>query len=139
MLNKWGTTPERRIEMFGRMTISLVLKLNPNRHLESAVGALLQAAEQPEIFRWIEFPNSLLLFAIVSGNPQSGAIYMLDRKSGTWYAIDFDDQEYAGYNVEQFDALLKECSFLSLVERPGLLRSGMPWTLEMGKAPEVRV
>ena len=125
--------------MFGRMTISPVLQLNPNGHLESAVGTLLQAAEQPEIFRWIEFPNSLLLFAIVSGNPQSGAIYVLDRKSGIWYAIDFDDQEYAGYNVEQFEALLKECSFLSLVERPGLLRSGMPWTLEMGKPPEVRV
>jgi hypothetical protein len=125
--------------MFGRMTISPVLQLNPNSHLEGAVTELLQAAEQPEVIRWIEFPNSLLLFAIVSGNPQSGAIYMLDRKSGIWYAIDFEDQEYAGYNVEQFEALLKECSFLSLVERPGLLRSDMPWTLEMGKIPEVRV
>jgi hypothetical protein len=125
--------------MFGRMTISPVLQLNPNSHLEGAVAELLQAAEQPEVVRWIEFPNSVLLFAIVSGNPQSGAIYMLDRKSGVWYAIDFDDQEYSGYNVEQFEALLKECSFLSLVERPGLLRSGMPWTLEMGNAHEVRV
>src|SRR6266700_2766572 len=96
-----GTTPQRRIEMFGRMTISPVLQLNPNGHLESAVGTLLQAAEQPEIFRWIEFPNSLLLFAIVSGNPQSGAIYVLDRKSGVWYAIDFDDEEYGGYNLSQ--------------------------------------
>jgi hypothetical protein len=125
--------------MFGRMTISPVLQLEPTSHLEAAVAELSQAAEQPEIFRWIEFPNSLLLFAIVSGNPQSGAIYMLDRKKGTWYAIDFDDQEYGGYNVNQFEALVKECSFLSLVERPGLLRSGMPWTLEMGKTPEVRV
>ena len=125
--------------MFGRMTISPVLQLDPKSHLESAVGTLLRAAEQPEIVRWIEFPNSLLLFAIVSGNPQSGAIYMLNRKSGIWYAIDFDDQEYAGYNVEQFEALLKECSFLSLVERPGLLRSGLPWRLETGKTPEVRV
>lgn len=125
--------------MFGRMTISPALQLNPNSHLESAVDTLIQAAEQPEIFRWIEFPNSLLLFAIVSGNPQSGAIYVLDRKSGVWYAIDFDDQEYAGYSVQQFEALLKECSFLSLVERPGLLRSGMRWTLQMGKSPEVRV
>src|SRR6266498_4813855 len=134
-----GTTPKRRTVMFGQMTISPVLQLNPTSQLEAAVGTLLQAAEQPEIFRWIEFPNSLLLFAIVSGNPQSGAIYMLDRKSGIWYSIDFDDQEYAGYNLRQFEALVKECSFLSLVERPGLLRCGMPWTLEMGKTPEVRV
>ena len=125
--------------MFGQMTISPVLQLNPTSHLEAAVGTLLQAAEQPEIFRWIEFPNSLLLFAIVSGNPQSGAIYALDRKNGTWYTIDFDDQEYGGYNVMQFEALVKDCSFLSLVEPPGLLRSGLPWMLEMGKAPEVRV
>jgi hypothetical protein len=103
------------------------------------VAELLQAAEQPEVVRWIEFPNSVLIFAIVSGNPQSGAIYVLDRKSCTWYSIDFDDQEYAGYTVEQFEALLKECSFLSLVERPGLLRSGLAWMLEAGKAPEVSV
>ena len=125
--------------MFGRMTISAVLQLNQNSPIETAVAALLQEAEQPEIVRWVEFPSSLLLFAIVSGNSQSGAIYVLDRKSGSWYAIDFDDQEYGGYNLKQFEALLEECRFLSLVERPGLLRSGLPWTLEMGKAPEVRV
>ena len=33
--------------MFGRMTILPVLQLNPNSHLEAAVAALLQAAEQP--------------------------------------------------------------------------------------------
>jgi hypothetical protein len=122
--------------MFGQMTITPVLRLNPSSQLDEAVADLLQVAEQPQIVRWIEFPNSVLLFAIVSGNPQSGAIYLLDRKNGTWYAIDFNDQEYGGYNVEQFEALLKECSFLSLVERPGLLRSDLPWVLEMGKAPE---
>ena len=125
--------------MFGRITVTSVVQVEAGADLQITVAGLLQAAEQPEIVRWIEFPNSVLLFAIVSGNPQSGAIYVLDRKSGVWYAIDFEDQEYAGYNVEQFEALLKDCSFLSLVERPGLLRSGMPWRLEMGKPPEVRV
>jgi len=125
--------------MFGQMSMSPVVQLSPNSHLEAAIAALLQAAEQPEIVRWIEFPKSVLLFVIVSGNPQSGAIYVLDRKSGTWYAIDFDDQEYGGYNVKQFEALLEEYSFLSLVERPGLLRSGSPWTLEVGRPPEVCV
>src|SRR5260370_40464327 len=103
--------------MFGRMTISPVLQLNPKSHLESAVGALLQAAEQPEVFRWIEFPNSLLLFAIVSGNPQSGAIYVLDRKSGVWFAIDFDDQEYGGFKPTQFLEHVPESRMLSMVER----------------------
>jgi len=125
--------------MFGRMTISPIVQLEPTSRLEAAVAELLQAAEQPEVVRWIEFPKSVLLFAIVSGNPQSGAIYVLDRKVGVWYSIDFDDEEYGGYNLTQFEALVKECSFLSLVERPGLLRSCLPWTLEMGKPPEVRV
>jgi hypothetical protein len=139
MFDKRAQPKKGGAEMFGQMTATPVLRLNPSSQLDEAVADLLQVAEQPQIVRWIEFPNSVLLFAIVSGNPQSGAIYLLDRKNGTWYAIDFNDQEYCGYNVEQFEALLTECSFLSLVERPGLLRSGLPWTLEMGKAPEVRV
>src|SRR5437899_197502 len=125
--------------MFGRMTVTSVVQVEAGADLQITVAGLLQAAEQPEVVRWIEFPASVLLFAIVSGNPQSGAIYVLDRKSGTWYAIDFDDQEYGGYNAKQLEALLKECSFLSLVERPGFLRSGLRWMLEPGKAPEVRV
>lgn len=125
--------------MFGQMTVSPVLQVNANGQLETAVAALLEAAEQPEVVRWIEFPNSVLLLAIVSGNPQSGAIYWLDQKNGTWYSVDFEDQEYAGYNVNQFEALLQECSFLSLVERPGLLRSGIPWRVEVGKVPEARL
>jgi hypothetical protein len=76
---------------------------------------------------------------IVSGNPQSGAIYWLDQQNGTWYSIDFDDEEYGGYNVKQFEALLQQCSFLSMVERPELLRSGLPWTLATGKGPEARL
>lgn len=125
--------------MFGQMTVSPILQVNANDEVETAVAALLEAAEQPEVVRWIEFANSIVLFLIVSGNPQSGAIYWLDRKNGTWYSIDFEDQEYAGYNVNQFEALLQPCSFLSLVERPGLLRSGIPWHLDLGKKPEARL
>jgi hypothetical protein len=48
-----------------------------------------------------------------------------------------DDQEYVGYNVQQFASLLENCGFLSLIERPGMLRSGLLWTLEPGERPEV--
>ena len=50
--------------MFGQMTMSPVVQLSPNSHLEAAIAALLQAAEQPEIVRWIEFPKSVLLFVM---------------------------------------------------------------------------
>jgi len=87
------------------------------------------------------FQNSLLLFALCDGARQFaiGAIYFLDRKRDVWYVIDFDDQVYGGYSLKQFEALLKGCRFLNLVERPGLLGTGLPWSLEMGKEPEVRV
>ena len=125
--------------MFGRMMVAPVVQVNPNPNLELAVAALLEAADMPEIVRWIEFPASVLLFLLVPGDPGSGALYVLDRKKGAWYAVDFDDEQYGGYSVAQFEMLLNECHFLGLAERPGLLRTGLPWVLEPGKAPEARV
>ena len=125
--------------MFGRLTTTPVLQLDPNVQIEDAVADLLEVAEQPQIARWIEFRDSLLLFAVVSGTPQSGAIYWLDRRNRTWYLIDFEDQEYGGYNLQQFDELLQQCGFLMLIERPGLLRSGLPWILHIGNEPEARL
>jgi hypothetical protein len=81
----------------------------------------------------------VLLFLLVPGDPESGALYVLDRRKGTWYAVDFEDEQYGGYSVAQLEMLLRECSFLDLVERPGLLRTSLPWVLEPGKAPEARV
>jgi hypothetical protein len=125
--------------MFGQMTISPILQTEPATDLGAAITALLQAADQPEIVRWIEFPASILLFLLVPGDPESGAVYVLDRKNGTWYSVDFDDKQYGGYSVSQLEQLLRECRFLDLVERPGLWRTGLKWCLEPGKRPEARV
>ena len=125
--------------MFGRMTIAPVLEGNPETNLESAVAALVRQTETPEIVRWIEFPASVLLFLLVPGAPESGAVYVLDRKQGTWYAIDFEDEQFGGYSVSQLEQLLRECRFLDLVERPGLWRTGLPWHIEPGKSPEARI
>ena len=125
--------------MFGRMMVTPVVHVSPDPNLETAVAALLKAADTPEIVRWIEFPASVLLFLLVPGDPESGALYVLDRKNGTWYAVDFDDEQYGGYSVAQLEMLLNECSFLGLVERPGLLRTGLRWVVLPGKLPEARV
>ena len=125
--------------MFGRMVIASVLQLNPEPEVNGAVTALLKTTETAEIVRWVEFPLSVLLFLLVPGDPQSGAAYILDRKEGTWYSVDFEDDQYGGYSVAQLEMLLKECGLLALVERPGLLRTGLPWVLEPGKEPEARV
>jgi hypothetical protein len=85
--------------MFGRMTVEPVVQVNPTPDLESAVAALLGLAETSEVVRWIEFPASVLLFLLVPGDPESGALYVLDRKKGTWYAIDFEDERFGGYSI----------------------------------------
>ena len=125
--------------MFGQMVIAPVLQVNPQPELNGAVTELLKTAETAEIVRWIEFPASVLLFLLVPGDPESGAVYILDRKQGTWYAIDFEDEQFGGYSVSQLEQLLRECRFLDLVERPGLWRTGLPWHVEPGKAPEARI
>jgi hypothetical protein len=125
--------------MFCRMTVTPIVRVGTDADLETAISSLLRAAEQAEIVRWIEFPNSVLICLIVPGDPESGAVYILERKTGTWYSIDFDDEQYGGYSVSQFEQLLKECYFLDLAERPGLWRGGLDWYVETGKRPEARV
>jgi hypothetical protein len=125
--------------MFGRITVMPVVQVDTERDLQAATSTLLRAAEEPSIIRWIEFPLALLLFLIVPGDPASGAIYILDRKKGTWYAVDFEDEQFGGYTAAQLEQLLRECGFLTLVERPGLWRAGLQWTVEVGKPPEARV
>ena len=122
--------------MFGHMKAQPVLAV-PTVSSEPAVAALLAITENAQPVRWIEFPTSLLLLVSVQGDPESGAFYVLDRKAGTWFWIDFDDQQYGGYSTSDFDLLVHEYDFLSLVERPGLLRATPGWLLEPRKSAEM--
>jgi len=87
------------------MTVTLILQAGANADLQTAIASLSKAAEPAEIVRWIEFPNSVLLFLLVPGDPESGASYILDRKTGTWYSVDFDDTQYGGYRVSHLEEL----------------------------------
>ena len=125
--------------MFGQMMVEPVVQLDRGVDLQAAIAALIKVAENVEIVRWIEFPASVLLFLIVPGDPDSGAVYVLDRKKGTWYAVDFEDEQFGGYSVNQIEMLLNECNFLDLIERPGLWRSGLQWVVTPGMRPETAV
>jgi hypothetical protein len=125
--------------MFGRMMIEPVVQLGPGVDLQTAVATMIKVAENVEIVLWIELPASVLLFFLVPGDPDSGAVYVLDRKKGTWYAVDFEDEQFGGYSVSQLEMLLKECNFLDLIERPGLWRTGLPWIVLPGTRPEAAV
>ena len=125
--------------MFGRMIVTPIHEVGADADLQTATSELLRVTEQPEIVRWIEFPASVLLFLVVPFDPNSGAMYVLDRKKGTWHAVDFEDEQFGGYSVSQLETLLKDCNSLQLVERPGLWRTGLPWLVVQGRVPEAAV
>src|SRR5271166_4695888 len=135
----WAHCPERITAMFGQMTVEPVVQLDPGVDLQTAIATLTKVAENVEIVRWIELPASVLLFLLVPGDPDSGAVYVLDRKTGTWYAVDFEDEQFGGYSVIQLEMLLKDCNFLDLIERPGLWRTGLRWVVLPGELPEAAV
>ena len=121
--------------MFGRMSVDTSLSVEPGSSALTAVRALVERAEGVKVIKWIEFPDSILVFLMVPGDITSGAIYVLDRKSGVWYWIDFEDSHYGGYSREEFERLLSEGNLLTLIERPGLLGSGLKWVVECGQVP----
>ena len=45
--------------MFGQMMVEPVVQIDPGVDLQTAVAALLKAAENVEIVRWIELPASV--------------------------------------------------------------------------------
>jgi len=78
------------------MTVTPILQAGADADLQITTASLLRATDQAEVVRWIEFPYSVLLFLMEPGDPESGAVYILDRKPGTWYSVDFDDKQYGG-------------------------------------------
>lgn len=125
--------------MFGHMKAQPIIEVNPSTVTGEAIDALIAATEKAQVVRWIEFPTVILLFLVVPGDPQSGAFYVFDRRTNTWLWVDFEDDQYGGYTASDFDLLVREYDFLSLVERPGLLRADSGWLLEPGKQSEMAV
>jgi hypothetical protein len=123
--------------MFGHMKVESILKLLPASSVEEAVRLLTEATDQAQPVRWLEFPAAVLLFVVVPGNSQSGAFYVFDRRANTWLWLDFEDDQYGGYSTSDFDLLVNEYDFLSLVERPGLLRADAGWLLEPQQPAEM--
>jgi hypothetical protein len=123
--------------MFGHMKAEPILTLNPASSFEEATQILVKATDGAQPVRWLEFPAAILLCVTITNNSDSGAFYVFDRKRGVWLWIDFEDDAYGGYSVSDFDRLVREYDFLSLIERPGLLRASSEWILEPGKPAEM--
>lgn len=125
--------------MFGHMKAQPILTVGLGCTVEEAVSSLTDATEGAQAVRWLEFPAAVLLLLTIAGDSQSGAFYVLDRKTGGWLWVDFEDNQYGGYSTSDFDLLVNEYDLLSLVERPGLLRAEAGWVLEPRKPAEMAV
>jgi hypothetical protein len=125
--------------MFGHMKAQPIIRVTPTTLIGEAVNTLVTATDKAQAVRWIEFPAAVLLFVVVPGDSQSGAFYVLDRKTGIWFWVDFEDEQYGGYSVSDFDLLMHEYDFLSLVERPSLLRATSGRLLEPCRPAEMAV
>jgi hypothetical protein len=126
----FGVEARKEKRMFGLVSVDGVLSVERGCEPLTAVRSLVERAEGVKITKWIEFPASILVFWMIPGDVTSGAIYLLERKSGVWYWIDFEDNRYGGYG-----RLLSEGNVLALIERPGLLGSGLKWVVECGQVP----
>jgi hypothetical protein len=119
------------------MNVDPLIRLQPGGsddriNLDWAVSALLAKTDHPEIARWVQFPAAVLLFLVIPGDPEGGAFYVFDRKRRTWFWVDFDDQNYGGYAIADFEELVKRSPFLSLIEQPRLLEGGRRWFIQPG-------
>ncbi len=127
--------------MFGKMNAVPIVDLRDapedvGGSLEAAVARLLAVAEHPAIQKWVQFPQALLVFLVIPGDAESGAFYIYDRRSRVWFWVDFEDEKFGGYNVDDFERLVRESKFLDIVERPHLLRRLGPWVVQPGSRPE---
>jgi len=72
--------------------------------------------------RWIQMPHGILVFQMVPGEADSGAIYLYDRDQQVFYLIGFDGPE-DNLTIEEFDQLMAEYGLLQFAEQPSLARS----------------
>jgi hypothetical protein len=127
--------------MFGKMNATPVLCLKKGTRstttsVDDAVAQLLDLTEHPSIEKWVQFPKSVFLFLMVPGDPESGAFYIYDRRTDTWFWVDFEDDRFGGYSIADYEQLIRECRFFDIVESPNVLRTLKPWILQPGSRPQ---
>ena len=97
------------------------LGLDRSVGLDQASRGLAERSEA-QILRWVQFPAGALFFTLVPGDPESGAVYVFDRRDGVFYYVDFNDQKWGGYSLADFEALERTYRLTVLAQRPWLLK-----------------
>ncbi len=82
-------------QLLPRLTASAILTLadlglDRRAGLDQA-GRRLAERSEAQIVRWVQFPAAVLFFTVVPGDPESGGVYVFDRKEGVFYWLAFND------------------------------------------------
>ncbi len=109
-----------------RLTASEILTLadlglDRRAGLDQASRGLAERSEA-QIVRWVQFAAGALFFTLVPGDSESGGVYILDRKEGVFYWLDFNDQKWGGYSLADYEALERTYRLSLLAQRPWLLK-----------------
>jgi hypothetical protein len=113
-------------QLLPKLTVNRVLTLedlglNRRAGLDQASRGLAERSEA-QIVRWVQFPAGALFFTLVPGDPESGGVYVFDRKEGVFYWLNFDDQKWGGYSLADYEALERAYGLSLLAQRPWLLK-----------------
>jgi hypothetical protein len=110
---------------FARMSVTPLLTLGElglgRRATVEEAGIGLARIAEAQVVRWVQFPAGALFFTLVAGDPESGALYILDRKTGVFYWLNFDDRKWGGYSLAEYHALVRTHRLTTLARRPRLL------------------
>src|ERR1700739_3549329 len=81
----------------------------------------LAEVSEAQIVRWVQFPAGALFFVLVPGDPKSGPLCVFDRRNGVFYSVDFNDQNWGGYSLAEYEVLERTHRISRFAQRPWLL------------------
>jgi len=91
-----------------------VVQLESGVDLQTAIATLIKVGRKPSrSFVGSSGQRRFLLFLLVAGARIWGG-HVLDRKKGTWYAVDFEDEQFGGYKRKPARMLLRTVTLLDL-------------------------
>ena len=98
----------------------------PEPHPMRAIRIFLDVASDTDYRaiapRITQMPKGVLLFQMVADEPASGAIYILERESGNFYAVLFEGAREE-LTISDFESLAQEYSLLEYAAHPQLIQA----------------
>jgi hypothetical protein len=98
----------------------------PEPHPIRAIRIFLDVASDTDYRaiapRLTQMPKGVLLLQMVADEPASGAIYILIRDSGEFYAVTFDGPS-DNLTIPEFESLVREYDLLEYAAHPQLIEA----------------